>query len=142
MSRPRPRGKVGGLAREVSRPKPPGGGWGSGWGWVGGSWVSPQAHTQGEVGGLASGVTRPTPGGGLRPTPRGVQVQAQEGVSQHALRQTPPPMATAAGSMHPTGMHSCFFNFPASVNNKNAFIRMRTICCSSRLGGVSVQGGG
>ena len=32
-----------------------------------------------------------------------------EGVSQHALRQTPPPQqtATAAGGTHPTGMHSC-----------------------------------
>ena len=49
-------------------------------------------------------VSRPTPGGGFsRPTPRGV------GVSQHALRQTPSPqlMATAVGSTHPTGMHSC-----------------------------------
>ena len=32
-----------------------------------------------------------------------------KGVSQHALRQTPPakPMATAVGGTHPTGMHSC-----------------------------------
>ena len=31
-------------------------------------------------------------------------------VSQHALRQTPPPgeTATAADGTHPTGMHSCF----------------------------------
>ena len=29
-------------------------------------------------------------------------------VSQHALRQNPPPWtATAAGGTHPTGMHSC-----------------------------------
>ena len=34
-----------------------------------------QAHTRGEVGGSGWGVSRPTPGG----------------VSQHALRQTPPP---------------------------------------------------
>ena len=39
-------------------------------------------------------------GGVSRPTPWGV--------SQHALRQTPQQMATAVGSMHPTGMHSCF----------------------------------
>ena len=62
----------------------------------------------------ASQVFRPTPKGELegsgrwgvsRPTPREVGV----GVSQHALRQTPPQlMATAAGGMHPTGMHSCF----------------------------------
>ena len=44
------------------------------------------------------GVSRPIPGGG-------VQAQAG-GVSQHALRQTPQ-TATAAGSTHPTGMHSC-----------------------------------
>ena len=31
-------------------------------------------------------------------------------VSQHALRQNPPPgeMATVADGTHPTGMHSCF----------------------------------
>ena len=30
------------------------------------------------------------------------------GVSQRALRQTPPQQtATAAGGAHPTGMHSC-----------------------------------
>ena len=41
------------------------------------------------------GVSRPTPGGGC--------------VSQHALRQNPPPsrMATDAGGTHRTGMHSC-----------------------------------
>ena len=42
--------------------------------------------------------------------PRGVS-RPRPGVcvSQHALRQTPPPkqMATAADSTHPTGMHSC-----------------------------------
>ena len=44
----------------------------------------------------------PAPGGGGSPGPhprgklRGIR-----------SRPTPPPMATAAGSMHPTGMHSC-----------------------------------
>ena len=55
-----------------------------------------QAHTWGEVEG--SGL-----GGSPGPHPGGV--------SQHALRQTPPSpmqMATAAGGTHPTGMHSCF----------------------------------
>ena len=97
-----------------------------------------QAHTQGrssgiwpgevsrptprrKLKGLAWGVSRPTPGGVSRPTPGGcLQVHTQGGclqahtkgelgVSQHALRQTPPPqqMATAAGGTHPTGMHSC-----------------------------------
>ena len=52
-----------------------------------------------EVGGLAG--EGPGPGGGC--------VQAQGGVSQHALRQTPPQQtATAADGMHPTGMLSCF----------------------------------
>ena len=64
-----------------------------------------QAHIQGQGVGVRR-VSRPTPGGGV-PRPRlgwGV------GVSQHALRQTPPPAkqtASAAGGMHPTGMHSC-----------------------------------
>ena len=26
--------------------------------------------------------------------------------------ETPPPTATAAGGTHPTGMHSCLYNFP------------------------------
>ena len=36
-------------------------------------------------------------------------------VSQHALRQTPPPgeTATAADGTHPTGMHSCLCYFRA-----------------------------
>ena len=34
--------------------------------------------------------------------------QGPGGVSQHALRQTPPQQtAAAAGGMHPTVMHSC-----------------------------------
>ena len=46
------------------------------------------------------GVSRPTPwGGGC--------------VSQHALRQTPPWTATAAGGTYPTGIHSCSFVNPA-----------------------------
>ena len=44
-----------------------------------------------------------------RSTTRGCPDPGQGGVSRHALRQTPPPQqtATAAGSTHPTGMHSC-----------------------------------
>ena len=66
------------------------------------TWGGPQAHTRGSLqahtrGGVeGSGLG----GGDSRPTPRGV--------SQHALRQTPPQQtATAAGGTHPTGMHSC-----------------------------------
>ena len=52
-----------------------------------------QAHTQGEVEGSGLGESPgPYPGG----------------VSKHALRQTPL-MATAAGSTHPNGMHSCCY---------------------------------
>ena len=52
-----------------------------------------QAHTGG-------GVSRPTLGEGS-PGPH------LGGVSQHALRQTPPWTATAMGGTHPTGIHSC-----------------------------------
>ena len=57
-----------------------------------------QAHTEGgSWGDLARvGVSRPIPRGGL---------------SQHALRQTPP-TATAAGGTHPTGIHSCLWIVP------------------------------
>ena len=78
---------------------------------------SPGLHPRGRLRDLVGGVSRPTPKGRLRglagrgfsrPTPGGCP--GPGGVSQHALRQTPPKqMATAAGSMHPTGMHSCFF---------------------------------
>ena len=56
------------------------------------------------------GVSRPTLRGLSRPTPRGRSPGPRPGgcVSQHALRQTPPWMATAAVGTHPTGMHSCF----------------------------------
>ena len=74
------------------------------------------------------GVSRPTPGGGeVEASGRGVGgLQAHTGgaapclggsrpggVSQHALRQPPSAAATAAGSTHPTGMHSCWaLNYP------------------------------
>ena len=65
---------------------------------------SPGPHTGGRLRGLARGFSRPTPSGDVsRPTPGGV--------SQHALRQNPPPYpqltATAVGGTHPTGMNSC-----------------------------------
>ena len=49
------------------------------------------------------GVSRPTPGGSPGP-----HLGVGGCVSQHALRQIPPWMATAEGGMHPTGMHSHF----------------------------------
>ena len=76
-------------------------------------------------GGSAQGVSRPRPGGVSRP--RGVSIPNPGGcpdpglggcpgpdpggVSQHALRQTPPPpqrTATATNGTHAAGMHSCY----------------------------------
>ena len=74
-------GGLRGLAREDSRPTPEG---------------SPGPHP--------GGISRPTLGGGVfRPTyGEGVSV------SEHALRQTPPPLHhDTGGSTRPTGMHSC-----------------------------------
>ena len=62
--------------------------------------------TGGCLGPDPGGASRPTPGDMSRSTPKG-GVQAQKGVSQHALRHTPKQMATAAGGTHPTRMHSC-----------------------------------
>ena len=79
-------------ALQVSRPTPKREAEGSGWGGL-------QAHTQGGLQDHTQGVSRATPGGSPGPHPGDV--------SQHALRQTPP-MVTAVGGTHPTGMHSCF----------------------------------
>ena len=86
-----------------------------------------QAHTWGgEVEGSGLGgcfeahtqeVSRPTPSGVSMPTPGGLSRSTLGGgVSQHALRQSPP-TATAAGSTHPTGMNSCFIlNFWEAIS--------------------------
>ena len=85
-----------------------------------------QAHTGGEVAGSPGPHLGVSPGphtGGLQAHTGGSPAHTQGspgphlgkgvGVSQHSLRQTPPGppapqlMATAAGGMHPTGMHSC-----------------------------------
>ena len=103
MSRPRPRREgclprrcLGPGQRDVSRPRP--------------------------RGFLPRGCLGPHPGGS-RSTPRGCPDPHPEGCSgpglgrglgvfQHALRQTPPrDTATAAGGIHPTGMHSCSLGF-------------------------------
>ena len=79
VSRPTPKGEVGGLAR-------------------GGL----QAHTQGGLQAHNWGVSRPTPRGVVsRPTPG-------ECIPAYTEADTPPMTATAAGGTHPTGMHSCF----------------------------------
>ena len=86
VSRPTPRGKLMGI-------------------WPGGiSRPTPKGEVEGD---LARGVSRPTPKGEVdgdlargvsRPTP---------GESIPACTKTEPPTATAAGGLHPTGMHSC-----------------------------------
>ena len=96
------------------------------------AWRGLQAHTQGEVEGSGLGeVSRPTPrgevegsglGGVSRPMPVG-DFQAHTGggspgphpggcIPACTETDTPPPQqtATAAGGMHPTGMHSCYVN--------------------------------
>ena len=60
--------------------------------------------------GLAGGMSRPRPRGRLGVGAGQLQAQVWVGVSQHALKQTPPApqqTATAADGTHPTGMHSC-----------------------------------
>ena len=99
VSRPTPRG-VSQHALQVSRPTPRGEVEGYG---LGGS---PGPHPGGSPGPHWGGFSRPTPSGVSRPTPRGVSQHALQvsrptprgevegsglvGVSQHALRQTPP----------------------------------------------------
>ena len=91
-----------------------------GWGGIPACLAGFQAHTQGGSWGVwPGGSPGPHPRGKLRGlASRGLQAHTQGGsqahtrgsVSQHALRQTPL-MATAAGSMYPTGMHFCFDKF-------------------------------
>ena len=90
-------------ALQVSRPTPRVEVEGSGWGV---SRPTPEGEVEGSGLGGSPG---PHPGGHLQAhTWGGLQTHTQGGVSQHALRQThPPPMATAVGCTHPTGMHSC-----------------------------------
>ena len=87
------RGGVSQHALQVSRPTAKGEVEGSGWGDL-------QAHNRG-------GSPGPHPEGSPGPHLEGLQAHTQGGVSQHALRQTPL-TATAVGSTHHTGMHSCF----------------------------------
>ena len=96
LSRPRPRGRFGGLAGEVGCLRPdPGRGGGRGSGWRGLSRPRPR----GEVGGFwLEGVQAHTWGG---PGPEGCIPACTE--ADTPLQQT----ATAAGGRHPTGMHSC-----------------------------------
>ena len=93
------------------------------------AWGSLQAHTQGgKLRGLArggfpgphlvGGVSRPTPGGCVSPGPHpGISRPTHEGspgphpgeIPACTVADTPQQTGTAAGSTHPTGMHSCLF---------------------------------
>ena len=107
VSRPRPRGEVGGSGLGDLGPDP-----------------------GGMFGGLARGVSRPTHGGGCV-QPQAWEAPGRGGVSQHALRQTPlQQMATAVGGMHPTGMHSLFMQF--SAKNGQVIGRSSTFGAQSR----------
>ena len=81
-----------------------------------------QAHTQGEVEGSGQG---------------GLQAHTQGDLSHHALRQTPPPMATAVGCTYPTGMHSCILIVPYTKTRKHSS-KMRTACLETVRASVSV----
>ena len=114
----------------VSRPSPKGEVEGSGWGGVS------RPTPKGEVEGFGRGASRPTPGGGevegsgwegvlqahtwgvSKPRPRGCIPACTEA-------DTPPKqMATAAGSMHPTGMHSCFLSNRALLVTELVSVQM------------------
>ena len=89
---------------------------------------SPGPHPGGKLRGLAwmAGLQAHTHGGspGLHP-----------GVSQHALRQTPPPSRwLLLQVVHPTGMHSCFNFKKYKKNVLLSFIsvsRLSSQCCNA-----------
>ena len=85
---PHPRGKLRGIwPGRVSRPTPKGEVEGD---LAGGG--SPGPHPRGKLRGYGQGVSRPTPKGKLRGIwPGGSPGHTWGGLSQHALRQTPPP---------------------------------------------------
>ena len=85
VARPTPRREVGGLAGRGCLGPDPGGSWGF---WPGGA---VQAHTWAGVQTHTRGVRAHTWGGGFQAHTQGVQAQVQGGLSQHALRQNPPP---------------------------------------------------
>ena len=67
----------------------------------------PGPHPGGKLRGSCQGVvSRPTPKGEVEGDLAGGSPGPH--LSQHALRQTLPPTATAACGTHPIGMHSCF----------------------------------
>ena len=75
------------------------------------------------------------PGSGIPAWFVGIQAHTW-GVSQHALRQTPPcqQTATAAGGMHPTGIHSPLVKiFLTSVRVWSADIALRCVHGESNI---------
>ena len=96
---PGPGGRLGGLASRVSRPRSRGSFGGSGW-----------------------GVSRPRPEGVVsKPRPGGCPGPGLGCVSQHALRQTPPPqhMATAAVRILLECILVSYHNFKSQDNGNN-----------------------
>ena len=73
---------------------------------------SPGPHLGRSPGPHLGGVSRPTPGGCLQAHTRGVYA------SMHWGRPPPRLMASAAGGVHPTGMHSCL-NIYLSISHIN-----------------------
>ena len=91
--------------------------WGSGWWYPSMPCRFPAPHPGGSLRGLAGGVSRPTPEGVSRPTPGrgGLQAHTQGGCIPACTEADTPPTATAAGSTHPTGMHSCYIWFQYDI---------------------------
>ena len=87
-------------ALQVSRPTPGGKLRGLAWG------GSPGPHPGGSPGPHPV-VSRHTPGGVSRHTPRGSPDTHLGGIPACTEADTPQQTATAVGSAHPTGMHSC-----------------------------------
>ena len=144
VSRPTPKGEV-----EGSGPHPRGGGsgWGgavqahtqgevegSGWGGVPGphprgrlrglAGGPPGPHPGGRLRGLAGrGVSGPTPGGGdCRTTPGGCPSPGPGGVSQHALRQTPPQADGYCCGQYASYWNAFLFPFqPSTPGNRTRF---------------------
>ena len=83
------------------------------------------------------GKLRGLAGGGLRARPGGLQAQAggvfrlRWGGIPASTEEDPPQMATAADSMHPIGMHSCFHSnrlqIKVSLNCSNICLAKLTV---------------
>ena len=94
---------------------------------------SPGPHPGGRLRGLAGGSPGPHPGGKLGGLAweGGLQAHTQGGIPPCTEEDTPPPihthMATAVGSTHPTGMHSCLLIFFPSSLIFSLFLPLRLL---------------